>query len=75
MCHNEVAHGLWPQDVVSSESTRITLISPQSCKIRDSLHFPGSEKALGSSLPRVSCINSGKLLDYTELHFLYVKWE
>lgn len=65
---NEVAHGLWPQDVVSSESTRITQISPQSYKIRDSLHFPWSEKAPGSSLPCVSCVILGSYL--TTLSFI-----
>lgn len=26
---NELVHGLWPQEMVSSEGTRITPISPQ----------------------------------------------
>lgn len=34
---NEVAHGLWPQDVVSSESTRITQIAHS--RIKSEIHY------------------------------------
>lgn len=34
---NEVAHGIWPQDIVSSKSTRIT--QKAHCHIKSEIHY------------------------------------
>lgn len=59
---NELAHGLCPQETVSSEDIRITQISTQTWKIGNSSYFPWSGKAVGSSVPCVSLIILGSYL-------------
>lgn len=62
MSIHALAHGLCPQETASSEGTRITQISTQTCTVGNLSHFPWSQKALGCTRPHVSFVILGSSL-------------